>query len=122
MITVSMKNALRQRPGSSGGTTERLSAGAPTRTYPAPRVRQDASVICSPYWTPEEFRTFRYLTSVVYTGAAADVAVDGRTRADAAVFLKRFTEKHGKEKCDMMMAELRRLDAAAWFGKRRPGQ
>jgi hypothetical protein len=115
-ITVSLKDALRERPGSRreaprASWAKQVAAATTGSRQP----HAGTAVTCSPFWTPEEFRTFRYLTDVVYHGAASGVQSDPRSRADAAVYLKRFTEKQGKEKCDMMLAELRRLDAAAWF-------
>lgn len=114
MITVSLKDALRDRPGSPRGTS-RTDGGKQVAARAGTRAHISPVVTCSPFWTPEEFRTFRYLTDVVYHGASSGVDCDPRSRADAAVYLKRFTEKQGKEKCDMMLAELRRLDAATWF-------
>lgn len=119
MITVSLKDALRERPGSpralpraTGG--KQIAEGGDRR-----QPLSSPTVICSPFWTPEEFRTFRYLTDVVYHGSSSGVDCDPRSRADAAVYLKRFTEKQGKEKCDMMLGELRRLDALAWYNRKK---
>lgn len=118
MPTVSMKDALRHRPGSPEGHSR--TGGGGQVTVPGSRQpRASAAVTCSPFWTESEFRTFRYLTDMVYTGCAAGVKADPRSRADAAVYLKRFTDQQGKEKCDMMLAELRRLDATAWFNDKR---
>lgn len=116
-ITVSLKDALRERPGSPAGHP-RQGGGKQVAAGGSRQPRTTPAVTCSPFWTPEEFRTFRYLTDVVYNGSSSGVACDPRSRADAAVYLKRFTEKQGKEKCDMMLAELRRQDAAAYFSRK----
>lgn len=112
-ITVSLKDALRERPGRSEqprGTDGRWGTSSTVKRMPF----VNNEVICTPYWTEQEFRTFRHLTDMVYNNIG-----DPRSRADAAVWLKRFTEQHGKDKCDLMLGELRRLDAIAWFGKKK---
>jgi hypothetical protein len=114
-ITVSLKEALRERPRDAQAHPKSR-PGQVTYDSPRPARRQvSPDVVMSDFWTAEEFRTYRYLMDVVYTGHAAGVKVDATTKANCDVFLQRFVQKHGKEKCDMMLDELRRLDEQSWF-------
>lgn len=111
----SLKDALRERPGQSQGA---LISNAPSqrRLYDAERgcyngrpIQTKASEVTSyALWTAAEFRTYRHLLDRVMSPVTSEAA-SGR------VWLRRFQEKHGKEVCDMMLAEVRRLDAAEYF-------
>lgn len=69
-------------------------------------------VVCTDMWTPEEFRTFRHLVERCMSPRLTE-------RAEADVWLRRFKEKHGQDKCQMMMDEIRRLDEVAWFKRKK---
>ena len=129
-VTVSLKDALRERPSDA----YRLASGASREVVPytqwtgtAQRALTDPTwegrkksrldkldkaaaqlTIVKPFWTAAEFRSFERLSAMV-----CDPAMDVRQRA--RTWLKDFIDKHGKEKCDMMLAELRRRDELEWF-------
>lgn len=116
-ITVSMKDALRQRPGLPEGPSEGKQAVRRAMdsishlpknvlTLDGPRV------ICTPMWEPAEYRAFERLTVMVCAPSMPE-------RMRATGWMRTFIEKHGKEKCDMMLAEIRRRDAAEWFKGRK---
>lgn len=119
VITVSMKDALKMRPGASEdpftrdkkGRVNGWQASFPLRAQdrlPELTYQPQPLVICTPMWKPEDFRAFRGLCDMV-------CSPDIETRMNAQAWLAQFKRKHGAEKCDMMLAEIRRLDADAWF-------
>lgn len=139
MITpVSLKDALPERPG--GPQAPRNSNGTATRTYQgtvmvngkagtyqgtvtvngkdrrwtklsdytdAVKALVGAATF-TPMWTAQEFRTFDRLQAM-----SCSHIHDERKRG--ALWLKNFVDKHGKEKCDMMLAEVRRRAEQDWF-------
>jgi hypothetical protein len=120
ILTVSLKDALRERPGTSSydpASWEKRKGSVllPGHHYPTvvqAKPKQAPAVVSHDMWTVQEFRTFRALCDMAYS-----TINDPRSRHDANVYLKRFIEQHTKSKCDMMMAEIRRLDSIAWKGK-----
>jgi hypothetical protein len=99
----------------------RVATAVPVRRYPGHAsgvsseqfhrmigVGTASNVICRPMWTEADFRTFDFLTQMVCAG-------DPKSRAQYAKWLDDFKRKHGAEKCDMMLAEIRRRDAQAYF-------
>lgn len=130
-ITVSLKDALKQRPESKQplhhvravlDKIDRLAAQKGRsltivtgngRSAPAERKYYGGStptVICTPMWRPEDFRTFDNLTAMSCSPSAVDQAM-------AEDLIRQFVRKHGVDKCDMMLAEIRRRDAQVWFSK-----
>lgn len=123
----SLEDALRERPARPGdvvryqevtrvGPTTMIYHGASvptdTRALASPLQRQarttDPRVVVSAMWTPAEYRTYERLTAMVCAPVISE-------RARAQVWLKKFVEKHGKDKCEMMLAEIRRRDEVEWF-------
>lgn len=109
VITVSLKEALRERPSApqahsrQNGTPARL----PRPNYELVPGKKGTYNVVS-LWTEQEFRTFRHLIERCASPRVSEAA-DGR------VWLRRFKEQHGEEICDMMLAEIRRRDEIAWF-------
>ncbi len=120
IITVSLKEALKIRPDAPMSERDRVHYADPRNKLPAvwtgqPNRRREPFyvppnhvVICTPFWKPEDFRTFKGLTEMICSR-------DPVLREQAAGWLRDFKHKHGAEKCDMMLAELRRQDVEAWF-------
>ena len=113
----SLLDALRERPGDIPGTTRvyrpLVSSPSPLRQLPPP-MWTDNAVTVRPLWTPAEYRTYERLTAISCSPVISEAA-------QARVWLKKFVEKHGREKCAMMMAEIRRRDAAEWFKENQKG-
>ena len=119
VIRVSLKEALRERPGAPGapkGTIRRydgkgrvIELGKEAVDRAVRSLNYHATVTCTPMWEASDLRTFSHLVDMV---AHPSPGVD---RILAQSWLDNFKRKHGVEKCDMMLAELRRRDAAAWF-------
>jgi len=109
MVTVSLKDALKFRPDGVTSYERVLRQNPKSKVSRLPAIwRGEASVICTPMWRPEDMRTFAFLTAMVCDA-------DPKTRDQARTWLEQFQRKHGAEKCDMMLAELRRRDEEAWF-------
>jgi hypothetical protein len=110
----SLKDALRERPGAiqgQGQGTPRLRALQDPRSWTKDTIVRRASppaTVCNDFWTAKEFRTFERLTAMV-----CEPGMEARARA--RLWLKNFIDKHGKDKCDMMLAEIRRRDEQEWF-------
>lgn len=114
MPTISLKDATSNRPGT------------PPRLPNLPTVQEDPitkwqkamlklanpmwtdGATSRPMWTPREFNTFERLVNMTCSHIHTE-------RLKGKFWLQNFQRKHGKEKCDMMMAELRRLDEQEWF-------
>lgn len=121
LITVSLKDAVKIRPDEPRFMSERdrvhyanprnklpaMWTGQPSRRR-EPSVQIADAVVSTPFWRPEDFRTFKGLTEMA-------CARDPVMREQAAGWLRDFQRKHGVEKCDMMLGELRRQDAEVWF-------
>lgn len=56
-----------------------------------------------PQWTSKEFEEFNLLT--YKTGSRDRVA-----RIEGRIAMKKFIDKHGKEKCDAMWAEIQKRE------------
>lgn len=128
VIRVSLKEALRERPGKPG----RLSQGytkADAALISRRHTKADADwivsravaslnayrpqlITCRPMWEEADFRTYANLLEMVIH------PTDGVPTIMAQSWLDGFKRKHGVEKCDMMLAELRRRDAQAFFDKK----
>jgi len=75
------------------------------------RAANPPAVACRDFWTAKEFRTFERLTAMV-------CEPDMQARQRARRWLEDFVKKHGKDKCDMMLAEIRRRDEQEWFSEK----
>lgn len=115
----SLLDALRERPRDIPGTTRLYPAYVPMRSDKSPALPPpmwtEPVVTVKPMWTAAEFRTYERLTAIVCSPVISEAA-------QARVWLAKFKEKHGLEKCDMMMAEIRRRDAAEWFKENQKGR
>lgn len=116
-ISISMKEALRRRPDEAPGPNYRREAvsramGSVVHLPKNVLTLDGPRVICTPMWTAAEFRAYERLTVMVCAPSMPE-------RMRAMGWLRVFQEKHGKEKCDMMLAEIRRRDAAEWFKGRK---
>jgi len=116
-ITVSLKEATRERPGVSGAAAKAVQKALPYHHTPVPGnvMVGDGQIICRPMWSAADFRTFSHLCDRV-------MDPDQKKRQDAQVWMLRFKQKHGEDICNMMLAELRRRDALAWFKSKKEQQ
>jgi hypothetical protein len=122
MLHISLKDAVSHRPGESRSPL-RMPVEDPTSrrirdvcNLPAPMWTDDDKIIVRSMWTPKEFHTFERLTAMCCSHIHTE-------RLKGKHWLENFKHKHGREKCDMMLAELRRRDEQAWFAdeKKRKG-
>jgi len=133
VLAPSLRDAVRQRPGTSEGETITQRAlstirhwdgttwvgpgGTPlTRSEihnanPRNKKRAKDLVIVQDMWTAADFRTFDRLSAMACSSLQSD-------RQRGKDWLDRFIKKHGREKCDMMLAEIRRRDEVEWFSER----